>query len=383
MKKAFVLTVLLMAGILSSCQTGNGDGGKGSRSNPYQFGDEISVTAYDYNKEMPVDFTFSFSDFYDGAEMQMLYPSYQVDEDYGVRGAISVHSDETSDSIYFDNYVSAQAITSELNEINARFDTFTEDDPNTFLNNVYSDGYYDIVLDINASVYPIDFSYITLKWRNKSGENQTAWIEIPEDLKNPNQPESSEQLSEPSSDTGSSSVESNSSEETINFVSSENTNEPSSSSETVEEPELSEEDLDALLADQPLAVLGTDYVVQDPQYKALYPDLLKAVFVNNTSEDIKDAVIAFVAWDQNGLPVKIKGQFDFSDGSYVKMVNYSDINLIGGATYGESSGLALAEGQNIDTFKAIAVSYETFEGKTWETPYFDDFCALYEGKKMS
>ena len=37
---------------------------------------------------------------------------------------------------------------------------------------------------------------------------------------------------------------------------------------------------------------------------------------------------------------------------------------------------------NIATFKAIVVSYETFEGKTWNNPYYEDFCSLYEGKKL-
>lgn len=36
----------------------------------------------------------------------------------------------------------------------------------------------------------------------------------------------------------------------------------------------------------------------------------------------------------------------------------------------------------IDSFKAIVVSYETFEGDTWENPYFDEFCSLYEEKKF-
>ncbi len=148
------------------------------------------------------------------------------------------------------------------------------------------------------------------------------------------------------------------------------------------EDAMSAEELDAELAAQPLAVISTQYVVQDEQYKSLYPDMLQAVLQNNSTDDIKSAVVAFVAWDANGLPVKIKGQFDFSDGGYVQEVNYDDINLVGGATFGEDSGFALDVNTTIASFKAMAVSYETFDGTTWENPYYDAFCDLYEGQKM-
>ena len=150
-----------------------------------------------------------------------------------------------------------------------------------------------------------------------------------------------------------------------------------------EESSVTADELESNLSEQPVVVIKTEYVVQNQQYKTIYPDMLQAVIQNNTEEDIKDAVIAFVAWDSNNLPVKIVGQFDFDDGSYVKKVNYTDINLAGGNTYGEKSGYSLNEHCEIENFKAIVVSYETFEGETWENPYFDDFRSLYEGKKLN
>lgn len=142
------------------------------------------------------------------------------------------------------------------------------------------------------------------------------------------------------------------------------------------------DELEHNLSTQPVTIIKTEYVVQDARYKSLYPDMLQAVLQNNTTEDIKDAVVAFVAWDNNNLPVKIEGQHSFGDNSYVCEVNYSDINLAAGNTYGESSGYPIDENCNIATFKAIVVSYETFEGKTWNNPYYKDFCSLYEGKKL-
>lgn len=140
--------------------------------------------------------------------------------------------------------------------------------------------------------------------------------------------------------------------------------------------------LDELLAAEPLTVIETMYTVQDERYKSLYPDMLQAVIQNNSEADIKDAVVAFMGWDDNGLPVKIEGQFDFGDAKYVKEVNFTDINLTPGSTYGESSGYKLNESSTVTTVKAIAISYETFEGEKWSNPHYKDFKKLYEGQKL-
>lgn len=142
-------------------------------------------------------------------------------------------------------------------------------------------------------------------------------------------------------------------------------------------------EFDTLLSALPLTVVSTKYAVQDEQYKALYPDMLQAVIKNNTGSDIKNAVVAFVAWDKNKLPVKIKGSMDFSNGSYVKEVNYMDINLVNGQTYGDKNGYEVDEHSNIASCKAVVVSYETFSGDKWQNPYYDKFRELYEGKKIN
>lgn len=142
-------------------------------------------------------------------------------------------------------------------------------------------------------------------------------------------------------------------------------------------------EFEALVSAQKLRVIETNYKVQDEKYKSLYPDMLQAVIQNDTPYDIKNAVVAFVAWDENNLPIKIKGSIDFSEGSYITRVNYSDINLVPGADFGRDSGYEIDEDLNIATFKAIVVSYEAFTGETWENPYFDEWCKLYEGVKLT
>jgi len=141
--------------------------------------------------------------------------------------------------------------------------------------------------------------------------------------------------------------------------------------------------LEEIIETQEIAVISTQYSEGNDKYQSLYPDMIKAIFKNNTSLDIKNVVIAFVAWDKNNLPVKIKGDMDFTDGSYIKKVNYSDINLVPGAQYGSDSGYSLASSCTIAYFKAIAVSYEAFDGTTWTNPYYDEFISVYEGKKLN
>lgn len=141
-------------------------------------------------------------------------------------------------------------------------------------------------------------------------------------------------------------------------------------------------DFENLLSHQPISIMNTEYVVQDENLKALYPDLLVVSIKNNTDQDIKNAVVSFFAWDENNLPLKVEGQFDFSDTTYVKKVNFFDINIVAGGTFDEKKGLALNENPKIKTFKAILESYETFDGTIWKNPYYDEFCDLYEGKKL-
>ena len=149
------------------------------------------------------------------------------------------------------------------------------------------------------------------------------------------------------------------------------------------EPDMTAAELESKLSTQPITIVKTKYLVQDEQHKSLYPDMLQAVIKNNTSKEIKNAIVAFAAWDENNLPVKIEGQFDVGSGSYIKKVDYGDVNLVAGATFGEDKGYEINENCKIKSFKAIVVSYEAFDGESWENPYYEAFCSLYEGKKLS
>lgn len=176
-------------------------------------------------------------------------------------------------------------------------------------------------------------------------------------------------------------------QETASGPAEETTQKETTQAETAAPPkevkELSAGEFDELLAGLPVSVVNTEYVVQDDQYKSLYPDLLSTVIQNHTDEDIKDAVLAIVAWDSNKLPVKLVGNMDFQGGEYFKKVNYRDINLVGGGTFGEDSGFSVDESCKVDSFKTIILSFETFDGDKWKNPYEDSFRQAYEGKKYT
>ena len=184
----------------------------------------------------------------------------------------------------------------------------------------------------------------------------------------------------PATDTGKA-------QETASGPAEETTQKETTQAETAAPPkevkELSVGEFDELLAGLPVSVVNTEYVVQDDQYKSLYPDLLSTVIQNHTDEDIKDAVLAIVAWDSNKLPVKLVGNMDFQGGEYFKKVNYRDINLVGGGTFGEDSGFSVDESCKVDSFKTIILSFETFDGDKWKNPYEDSFRQAYEGKKYT
>ena len=56
--------------------------------------------------------------------------------------------------------------------------------------------------------------------------------------------------------------------------------------------------------------------------------------------------------------------------------------MISGSTYGERSGYSIDDGLGIPNFKTLVVSFETFDGETWENPLYTRWCELYEGKKL-
>lgn len=151
--------------------------------------------------------------------------------------------------------------------------------------------------------------------------------------------------------------------------------------EELEEKSLEELKKEAL--DFPVEIIDLNILIQDDEYKSLYPDLFSVVVKNNTEVDIRDYKVAMMAWDSNDLPLKLRGQFDFSDGRYVVTVDATDVNLIPGATDGEQSGLPLDDQmKDLQTLEAIVLDYTDFDDNIVENEAAKAFLNAIEGKTL-
>ncbi|WP_414050582.1 DUF5780 domain-containing protein [Macrococcus animalis] len=168
-----------------------------------------------------------------------------------------------------------------------------------------------------------------------------------------------------------------------NFIRSEETSVAAKSDEkeAPKKEELTAASLERAIKKQDLYAIDAKYVVLHDEYKSLYPDNLQATIKNNTDKDIKDVQYGFVAWDKNGLPIKIKGNIDFGK-SYFRGVTADAANIKGYGTFGEDKGYRIDSTIGVHSFKPFVVSYVDFEGKKWTNPSYKDFLKVYEGKRL-
>jgi len=143
---------------------------------------------------------------------------------------------------------------------------------------------------------------------------------------------------------------------------------------------LTHEELETALLKNPYYIEKTVVIPEDEQTMAT-GDLIEAVIVNKSDKTIKNAVIAFAAWDKNNNPITIKGSVDITDGAYIEEVKYDDINMLPNSKYGEDSGYTLNSDIHPAKVRTIIVSLETTDGSKWENPNYLDFVELYEDKK--
>ncbi|WP_414048743.1 DUF5780 domain-containing protein [Macrococcus animalis] len=168
-----------------------------------------------------------------------------------------------------------------------------------------------------------------------------------------------------------------------NFIRSEETSVAAKSDEkeAPKKEELIAASLERAIKKQDLYAIDAKYVVLHDEYKSLYPDNLQATIKNNTDKDIKDVQYGFVAWDKNGLPIKIKGNIDFGK-SYFRGVTADAANIKGYGMFSEDKGYRIDSTIGVHTFKPFVVSYVDFEGKKWTNPKYKDFLKVYEGKRL-
>ena len=161
---------------------------------------------------------------------------------------------------------------------------------------------------------------------------------------------------------------------------------------TVVKQTVTAEEFDELLLTMPLAVTEKELIInkksdegesldgQAPE-EPTSPDMLKFVVRNNTDTDIKNMSVAFVGWNENGEPVRFGPASETRGREYLNVAYFAGVNMTSGGMFGEGNEFLLSEWHEISTFKAIVKDFETFDGDSWENPYFEQFCELYEEKE--
>ena len=135
---------------------------------------------------------------------------------------------------------------------------------------------------------------------------------------------------------------------------------------------------------QKLVVLSSGLSIQHPRWKALYPDQLTAIVKNNSDKTVKEFSIAFLAYDANGLPVKVKRQYSYTDGDYEYNGRDDTANLTPGETTGYGYGWNIdEEHMAISTVIACVTRATFYDGSTWTNPYYDYWIDQYKGNPLN
>lgn len=167
--------------------------------------------------------------------------------------------------------------------------------------------------------------------------------------------------------------------------------------------------LNQLINSQPVYVQDTKYIdrsslrAEEAYFKKYYCDYISPIIKNNSGKDIKDIKIGYAAWDANNLPLKVEGYYDCSNietnDEFISTNTLHSVNIPIGGTYkytfkdgkdsifyGDDDCPFLIDHNSTTTIakcKAFVISYIDFDGNTWENPYYDEWRAAYEGKKLS
>lgn len=157
--------------------------------------------------------------------------------------------------------------------------------------------------------------------------------------------------------------------------------------ETVDSRDLTRDDIDQAVSTQELTLDSCKKEIQNPNYKALYPDMVAIRVTNHSDKVIRSASVRLCAWDENCYPVACKMAYSFWGNNSSALASLDDINLMPGAAWDsdtEGKGWALDANStdNIATVKGIVESIDYADGTKWANPYLDAWLGLYENQQL-
>lgn len=120
----------------------------------------------------------------------------------------------------------------------------------------------------------------------------------------------------------------------------------------------------------------------DPKYKSLYPDWVEIVIKNNFDETLRHFTVGILGYDENGYPIRIKWDRDFSDGHYEKLGWAEDANVLPGETHGEGGGWKLSNPHNVHHVLACVKEATFYDGTEWENPGYLSWLAQHKEKEL-
>ncbi|WP_195984079.1 DUF5780 domain-containing protein [Clostridium sp. D33t1_170424_F3] len=123
--------------------------------------------------------------------------------------------------------------------------------------------------------------------------------------------------------------------------------------------------------------------VQSTDMKSLYPDMICAIVKNNSDKTIDYLEISFIGFDENGYPLKIEGDLDFSGAALEKFAKGDALNIIPAASWGDDMGFKLISNHKVKTPMACVVKAKFYDGSEWENPYYKYFKEEYVGKPLN